>query len=299
MKTTNPYRRWSVMLLGSHGQIIQLYRFKILFWGLFIIFAAALGAAAFFYYRHQGQAAAIQDLTVQVATLEKQITEVTRQNEAWRVRQAVIQKVNGTKGPQAVVSEGDAAVPAGDGAGRPVAAAGVAEQAGADEDGEPPAEAPSRPPEVAVPEPGAWEKLPAESNVAAGLEPAPLKKNRKVAVSHFKTRPLPDVAQLKISFRVTNESRSLGKLKGFTYVLLEGSPDGVPHHIIVPAGLASGERPPLQTQGYNFSVLNYLTIRMTAEAIQDAAWIHQATVFVCDEEGTLLAEERIPLDTDE
>jgi hypothetical protein len=314
---TNRYRRWSILLLGSHGQIIQLYRFKALFWVLFIIFLAALGTAAFYHYRHQEQARTIRDITLQVERLEKKLAEFTRERVT-----------PGGFSAEASLGEDTKF----DGAGENLSQSTESDQwEASDEDPvlePPPAELPPEPIDVAS-SPG--NEDPVHENATAdssgegsarttdGEDPAtasggkleessgsaetpstipsldPHQTIKRASISHFRSTPLADVHQLKLSYRIKNELRSEGKLKGYTYVLLEGERDGVAHYVVVPDGLTTSERPPLQSQGYDFAANNYLTIRLTAESIQDTDWIRQATIYVCSSESALLHSEQVPL----
>ena len=295
----NPYRRWSVMLLGSRGQIIQFYRFKILIWILALIFWAALAAAGFYYYRYQTQSLVISEITAQVEKLERKLAEYTRKREVLQGRLAWGETVSAgddaglgekasTAGGELPEPEASPAAPPPETA--PIEADGALEPQTETENGSSGNGAGKASAESSAGEPAETRQAPLNSP-DSDLAVTP----QGVAISRLESTPLPDVAQLKMAYRVSNKTRGPGKLKGYTYALLEGQKDGVAHYVIVPDGRATSERPPLQPEGYPFAVRNYLTIRLTAEEIPDFSWIRQVTIFVCDAEGNLIGREQMPL----
>ncbi|MGB5983674.1 MAG: hypothetical protein WBG37_00100 [Desulfobacterales bacterium] len=299
----NPYRRWSVILLGSHGQIIQLYRFKILVWFLVIVFMAALAAAGFYYYRYQTQSHTISRITAQVEKLERKLADYTRERESFQGRLDQLEESPGAEVAELETPELAAGESAPEPEATPVAKLAEIVPLALASDPEAGTEV-----EGMVSEAAEEESPPESSFESSAAEPAqagqaPRKRPpadlpadpQGAVISHFESTPLPDLAQLKFAYRVTNETRGPEKLKGYTYALLEGQRDGVANYVVVPEGRASSEPPPLQPEGYPFTVRNYLTIRLTAEAIPDFSWIRQVTIFVCDSEGALIGREQFLL----
>jgi hypothetical protein len=271
-------RRWTLLLIGDHGNVISLKHFKAVVIGLGFLFFFAVVFAIVIFFQNKGTLKQNRDLKKWFAESEKQIEKLRHEKEilmARLVRAEVRAKENDsgnrqiprkTKGVQP-------AAPASQATPKSEPAKGVEEKPSV----------PQTAQRAPAPEPTPPEKEEVEPNIS-------------VAVENFKVWRGSENKSLKAQFKIKNTSKGTKPLRvtGRTVVVLKGSDLRKAQWLVMPVVALSGERPSGK-RGKSFSILRFRTMNFTSEAPSFSDQFETAAVYVFTKAGELLLEQDFPI----
>jgi hypothetical protein len=263
-------RRWTLLFIGDHGNVITLKHFKAILIGIGFLFVLAVVFAAVLFYQNQGILGQNKDLQKRFADSEKQMEKLRHEKEilmARLVRAEAKTKENIVESPQIPQKMKDA---------QPV----------------------TRLPQVASkPKPvKAVEKKPAVPK-SAPTKPAPTETEEaepiiSVAVENFKVSRESGNKNLNAQFKIKNTSKGTQPLKvsGRTVIVLKGEDLSIDQWLVMPAVGLAGDRPSGK-RGKSFSILRFYTMNFTSKAPNYSDQFETATVYVFTKTGELLLEQ--------
>jgi hypothetical protein len=263
-------RRWTLLFIGDHGNVITLKHFKAIVIVIGSLFFLALVLAAVLFFQNQVALKQNKDLHKRFADSKKQIEKLRHENEilmARLVRAEAKTKENVTEQreiPQKKnIAESTALSPKVASKPKPVKA--VEKK---------PAVAQTVPPEPA----------PTETDEATPVI--------SVAVENFKVSAESDNKNIDVQFKIKNTSTGTPpqKVAGRIVVVLKGDDLQMDQWLVMPAvGLAGGI--PSGKRGKSFSIQRFHTMNFTSKAPNYSDQFQTAAVYVFTKTGKLLLEQ--------
>ena len=261
-------RRWTLLFIGDHGNVITLKHFKAIVMGIGSLFFLAVVFAAVLFFQNQGAIEQSKDLQNRFADSEKQIEKLRHEKEilmARLVRAEAKTKENVAEerqNPQKT-KVAQPAAPLPQVASKPKLVKTVEKK--------------SVVPQAAPPEPA-----PAETDEA---EPV-----ISVALENFKVSRESGNENLNAQFKIKNTSTAPERAAGRIVVVLKGDDLQVDQWLVMPAvGLAGGK--PSGKRGKSFSIQRFLTMNLTSKAPDYSDQFQSAAVYVFTKTGELLLEQ--------
>ena len=263
-------RRWTLLFIGDHGNVITLKHFKAIVMGIGSLFFLAVVFAAVLFFQNQGAIEQSKDLQNRFADSEKQIEKLRHEKEilmARLVRAEAKTKENVAEerqNPQKT-KVAQPAAPLPQVASKPKLVKTVEKK--------------SVVPQAAPPEPA-----PAETDEA---EPV-----ISVALENFKVSRESGNKNLNAQFKIKNTSTGTApqRVAGRIVVVLKGDDLQVDQWLVMPAvGLAGGK--PSGKRGKSFSIQRFLTMNLTSKAPDYSDQFQSAAVYVFTKTGELLLEQ--------
>ena len=271
-KSTHPGadRRWTLLFIGDHGNVITLKHFKAIMIGIGSLFFLAVVLAAVFFFQNQKARTQNYDWQKRFADSEKQIEKLRHEKEILMARLVRAEAKTKEKlgGERQIQQKAEAAQPAA-----------------------PPPQVASKPKSVK-----AVEKKPSVSQAApaepASTETAEAKPIISVAVENFKVSRESGNKNLNAQFKIKNTSTGTPpqKVAGRIVVVLKGDDLQVDRWLVMPAvgltgGIPSGKR------GKSFSIKRFYTMNLTSRAPRYSDKFQTAAVYVFTKTGDLLLEQ--------
>ena len=261
-------RRWTLLFIGDHGNVITLKYFKAIVIGIGTLFIIAVVLAAVLFFQNQETLNQNKALDKQFADSEKQIEKLRHEKEilmARLVRAEARLKENVTPEPK-IRAESEPpkpAAPAPPAAPEPKSAKAAENKTAA--------------PQAARPKP--------EPDEAAGAEPV-----LSVAVENFKVSREADNENLNAQFKIKNTSPPPQRVSGRVVVVLKGDDLQVDQWLVMPAvGLVIDR--PSGKRGKSFSIQRFYTMKLVSKAPNYSDQFQTAAVFVFTKTGELLLEQ--------
>lgn len=261
-------RRWTLLFIGDHGNVVTLKHFKAIVIGAGILFFLAIVFAAVLLFQNIGVLKQNKVLQKRSADSEKQIEELRHEKEVLMARLVLAEaktKEN-IAGDRPIREEMKIAEPE-------AAAPQEVPQA------EPIKTEPKKPP---VPQATLPESEPAETEEA---EPVP-----SVAVADFKILRESNNQYLSAEFKIRNTNPDQQRVEGHAIVVLKGDDLLKDQWLVMPAVGLAGEKPSGK-RGKRFSIQRFRTMNFTAKAPDHSDQFETAAVYVFTKSGELLLEE--------
>lgn len=268
-------RRWTLLFIGDHGNVITLKHFKAIMIGLGFLFVLAVVFAAVLFFQNQETLGQNKDLQKRFADSERQIDKLRHENEilmARLVRAEAKMKEDIAEEPQIPqkMEAKQPVAPALRAASKPKPVKAVEEK--------PPV------PKSAPPEPASAETEEAEPTIS-------------VAVENFKVSRESGNNNLNAQFKIKNTSKGTQPLKvaGRIVIVLKGEDLSTDQWLVMPAvGLAGGK--PSGKRGKSFSIQRFYTMNFTSKAPNYSDQFETAAVYVFTKTGELLLEQNFSVE---
>jgi hypothetical protein len=254
-------RYWSLMLVGEHGRVIPVRRFKEMAIAIFAIALLSIAALAIlgFFYVQQGRT--IEKLRTELSDLKAYTDRLKDEKDVLNARLGIKKAQMEPKSETPVHNEEEKV------------AGPTAEESVASEEKELPAETMAAAKEVRTTEP-------------AKPKPAVVRWDAEIREPSVDYDPRRSI--LKAKFRVYNRSVPKNKLAGRTVVVFKNKADPPIKWFAVPNVLLSNGQPDGKV-GQAFNINNFITMRHHAYGIKNPERYDAAVVFVFTANGKLLA----------
>jgi len=260
-------RRWTLLFIGDHGNVITLKHFKAIVIVIGSLFVLAVVFAIVLFFQNQGVLKQNKDLQKSFTDSRKQIEKLRHEKEilmARLVRAEAKTKENVAEERQ-IPQEKKVAQPT------------------------------ATPPQVASkPKPVKTVEKKSAVPQAAPPKPAPAETDEaepviSVAVENFKVSRESGNKNLNAQFKIKNTSTAPQRAAGRIVVVLKGDDLQVDQWLVMPAVALAGDKPSGK-RGKSFSIQRFLTMNLTSKAPHYADQFQSAAVYVFTNTGELLLE---------
>ena len=260
-------RRWTLLFIGDHGNVITLKHFKAIVIVIGSLFVLAVVLAIVLFFQNQGVLKQNKDLQKSFTDSRKQIEKLRHEKEilmARLVRAEAKTKENVAEERQ-IPQEKKVAQPT------------------------------ATPPQVASkPKPVKTVEKKSAVPQAAPPKPAPAETDEaepviSVAVENFKVSRESGNKNLNAQFKIKNTSTAPQRAAGRIVVVLKGDDLQVDQWLVMPAVALAGDKPSGK-RGKSFSIQRFLTMNLTSKAPHYADQFQSAAVYVFTNTGELLLE---------
>jgi outer membrane biosynthesis protein TonB len=266
-------RRWTLLFIGDHGNVITLKNFKAFVIGAGSLFFLAVVFAVVLFFQNQGVLKQNKDLQKHFTDSSKQIEKLRHEKEILMAR--LVRAETRTK--ENVAEQ------------RPIPQKTVVAQPAA-----PSPQVASNPKPVktvekksAVPQTASPKPAPPETDEA---EPV-----ISVALENFQVSRESGNQNLNAQFKIKKTSTAPQRVVGRIVVVLKGDDLQVDQWLVMPAvGLAGGK--PSGKRGKNFSIQRFRTMNLTSKAPDYSDQFQFATVYVFSKTGKLLLEQEFSVE---
>lgn len=273
-KTKRPRsdRRWTLLFIGDHGDVITLKRFKVIVVATAFVFLLSSAAVAILIYLN--------------ADFQKENNEFKKRIEAFQKRIETLRHEKEILMARLVLSESK-----------------IQEKVSKGEQRRTPENTPQqmKPESKAAPEskaPKVNEKKPPvpqkTQTVSTDLETTESEPAFSVAVEDFRVLPASDSPNLNAQFKIRNTTPQSQKVTGHAVVVLKS--DDLPKHkwLVMPAVGLVGDKPSGK-RGKRFSIQRFRTMNLTSRIPKHSDKFRTAAVYVYLKSGELILEEEFPV----
>lgn len=269
-------RRWTLLFIGDHGNVIALKRFKAIVIAAAIIFISAICAGAILFFVNHNTVAKNKELQRFLEKSKTQIETLRHEKEVLMARLVIAEskaKANSTE-DQKSEEKNNTADPA----------------------------TPKSQPVLKEPEKKVDQKIPPvpqthqpKPEVAVRAEPEPESEPESepvlsVAVENFSVTYEPDGKNLNAQFKIKNTSPQSQPVSGHTVVILKGDDLPIDRWLVMPEVSMVGDMP-TGKKGKTFSIQRFRTMNFTSKTPDYFNELQTAVVYVFLKSGELLLEE--------
>ena len=265
-------RRWTLLFIGDHGNVITLKRFKAIVLAAGFLFFVAIGAVAILIFINRGILDENQGFRNRIENFQKKIETLRHEKEILMARLVLAESKAKENTPErrqsrAEINTGDQITP----------------------------ESPTVPKIETV---EADKKTPSVSEATppkpAAIESGDTEPTLRVAVDNFKVSRVSGSTNLNAEFRIKNTSPEFQKVTGHAVVVLKG--DDLPKHkwLVMPTVELVGDRPSGK-RGKKFAIQRFRTMRFTARSPNDSGEFQTAAVYVFLKTGELVLQQEFPV----
>ena len=261
-------RRWTLLFIGDHGNVVTLKRFKAIVIGAGSLFFLAIGFVAVLLFLNKETLKQNNDLQRRFADSEKRIEKLRHEKEILMARlvRAEAKAKENVAGDRQIQEKMKAA--------EPVA---------------PPPQVASKPKPVK-----ADQKKPFVPR-AAQPKPAPGETDEgepviSVAVENFKVSRESENKNLNAQFKIKNTSPEPQRVAGHVVIVLKGNDLQKDKWLVMPAVALAGGKP-TGRRGKKFSIQRFRTMSFTSKAPNHSDQFQTAAVYVFTKTGELLLEQ--------
>ena len=265
-------RRWTLLFIGDHGNVITLKWFKSIVLAAGVLFFVAIGAVAVLIFMNKAMLDENQGFRNRIENFQNKIEMLRHEKEILMARLVLAEskvKENAPKSQpsQAELNTDDQITP-------------ESQTALKIETVEVNKKMPSVP-ETTPPQPASLESRDAEPVFS-------------VAVENFKVSRVSGSANVNAEFRIKNTSPESQKVSGHAVVVLKGN--DLPKHkwLVIPAVDLVGERPSGK-RGKRFSIQRFRTMRFTSGTTGDSGEFQTAAVYIFLKTGELVLQQDFPV----
>jgi len=272
-KRSGADRRWTLLFIGDHGNVITLKHFKAILIGAGSLFFLAIGCVAVLFFLNKGTLTENKDLHKRFAESEKQIEKLRHEKEILMARLVLAEtKTKETAAEERQIQD---KVKIAEPAAPLPQASSKKEMAKTDQ---------TKPPvlQAASPEPA-----PAETDEAEPII--------SVAVENFEVSREAGNQNLTAQFKIKNTSPEQQKVTGHAVVILKGDDLDRDQWLVMPQVDLSGDKPSGK-RGNSFAIQRFLTMSFTSKAPDHSEQFQTASVYVYTKSGELLLEEDFPVE---
>ena len=267
-KRSGADRRWTLLFISDHGNVITLKHFKAILIGAGSLFFLAIGFVAVLSFLNKGTLKENKDLHKRFAESEKQIEKLRHEKEILMARLVLAE----TKTKETAAGERQAqdkvkiVEPA-----APLPQASPKEEVAKADQTKPPVL------QAASPEPA-----PAETDEAEPII--------SVAVENFEVSRERGAPNLNAQFKIKNTSPEQQRVIGHAVVILKGEDLDRDQWLVMPQVDLDGDKP-TGKRGRSFSILRFRTMIFTSKAPENSDQFQTAAVYVYTKTGELLLEQ--------
>jgi hypothetical protein len=265
-------RRWTLLFIGDHGNVVTLKRFKAIVLAAGFLFFVAIGAVAVLIFMNKSVLDENQGFRERIENFQKKIDTLRHEKEILMARLVLAEskaKENTPKRPQSQteISTDDQITPESQ-------TVSKIERLGVNKKMPTVAEA-------TPPKPAALESRDTEPVIS-------------VAVENFKVSRVSGSANLNAEFRIKNTSPESQKVSGHAVIVLKGS--DLPKHkwLVMPAVSLVGDRPSGK-RGKRFVIQRFRTMRFNSRAPDDSGEFQTAAVYIFLRTGELVLQQDFPV----
>jgi hypothetical protein len=265
-KRTGADRRWTLLFIGDHGNVVTLKHFKAIVIGVGLLLLLAIVFVAVLLFKNIGFLKENKALQNRFATSEKQVEKLRHEKEILMARLVLAEaktkeNVSGDRQIQGKMKGAEPAVPSPEVEPKP----------------EPVKMEQKKPPVPQVTQP---EPEPAETDEAEPII--------SVAVANFKISR--ESENLNAEFKIRNTSPEPQRVEGYAVVVLKGDDLQKDQWLVIPAVGLAGEKPSGK-RGNSFSIQRFRTMNFTSKAPDYSDQFEIASVYIFAKTGEMLLEQ--------
>ncbi|MEE9496700.1 MAG: hypothetical protein V3V39_09255 [Desulfobacterales bacterium] len=265
-------RRWTLLFIGDHGNVITLKRFKAIVLATGFLFFVAIGAVAVLIFMNKGFLDENQGFRKRIENFQKKIETLRHEKEILMARLVLAESKAKENTPKRQQSQAEI---------------------NTDAQITPESQTASKieTPEVNKKMPSVAEATPPKPASLGSSDTEPV---FSVAVENFKVSRVAGSANVNAEFRIKNTSPESQKVSGHAVVVLKGS--DLPKHkwLVMPAVSLVGDRPSGK-RGKRFAIQRFRTMRFTSMAPNDSGEFQTAAVYIFLRTGELVLQQDFPI----
>ncbi len=289
-------RRWTLLFIGDHGDVIALKRFKAIVIAAAIMFFSVICAGIILFFVNHNTIAKNKELQRFLEKSKTQIETLRHEKEVLMARLVIAESKAKKNSPDDRQSQGKINI-ADQISPKPEAVLNEPEK---EVDQKiplaPKPEVVLRKPEKKVdqkipPVPETTQPKPAD---AATAEPKPAEPVLSVAVENFSVSYEPDSENLNAQFKIKNTSPQSQPVTGHTVLVLKGDDLPIDQWLVMPTVAMVGDIPSGK-KGKTFSIQRFRTMNFTFKTPDYFNEFQTAVVYVFLKSGELLLEEDFPV----
>ena len=265
-------RRWTLLFIGDHGNVITLKRFKAIVLATALVFLLTIGVMAVLIFLNAGFQKENREFKSRIEESQKRIETLRHEKEILMARLVLSE----SKIKESVSADDQSP---------------MQEKAAKQIEPESKAASKSATAKVSQKKPLA---PPATQTVASGLEGRDSVPAFSVAVENFIVSHASDSANLKAQFKIKNTTPQLQKVAGHAVVVLKSNDLPRNKWLVMPAVGLVGDRPSGRN-GKRFSIQRFRTMNLTTRTPAHSDQYRTAAVYVYLKSGELLLEEDFPV----
>ena len=265
-------RRWTLLFIGDHGNVIALKRFKVMVLAAALVFFSAICALVFLVFLNVGAISENKEFQQALENSKTQIETLRHEKEVLMARLVIAESNKRKNSVQGQQGQGEINAP------NPIS---------------PKPQAPLKEP----PEKAEQKILPAQDTaqpkpaVAETSEPDPV---LSVAVENFSIGAEPDSENLNVQFKIKNTGPDSQPISGHTVLVLKGDDLPMNEWLVMPAVAMVGDVPSGK-QGKTFMIRRFRTMKFSFKTPENYEEFQTAVVYVFLRSGELLLEENFPV----
>ena len=261
-------RRWTLLFIGDHGNVITLKRFKAIIFAAGFLFLLAVVLLAVLLLSNQRTQHQYTELQNQLQRSQRQLETLRHEKEILMARLVLAE----SKAKEAIGQKREPKENPGDAKPVKPEPQKLAKANSAPKRREkPPAPSPSQPPATE-----------SQSREAEAI--------MRVAIENFKVSRESGNTNVNAQFKIKNISRGYQRVAGNAVVLLKGTDLNKNQWLVMPAVEFSGNKPSGK-RGKRFSIQRFRTMNFSAKAPNHADQFQTAVVYVFTEKGELLLKQ--------
>jgi hypothetical protein len=266
-------RRWTLLFIGDHGNVITLKRFRAIVLATACVFLLTIGALAILIFLNAGAHKENQEFKKRIEDSRERIETLRHEKEILMARLVLSEskiKASISKGHPGQVSKNttDPVKP------------------------KLPATPKTETPKVNKKKPSVPQTI---QSVPTGLETPDSEPVFSVAVENFIVSQASDSPDLNAQFKIKNTTPESQKVAGHAVVVLKSN--DLPKHkwLVMPAVGLVGDKPSGK-KGKRFSIQRFRTMNLTSRTPKHSDEFQTAAVYVYLKSGELLLEEDFPVE---
>jgi hypothetical protein len=266
-------RRWTLLFIGDHGNVIALKRFKAIVMAAGLTFFSALCAVGILFLMNHATLSKNRELQGAFEKSKSQVEALRHEKEILMARLVIAEsKAKDNRAEGGVQSRQEIST---DKQITPKPQAVLKKPADKVEQKSPTI------PETAQPKPVAAEPVEPEAVLS-------------VAVENFSVSSEPDSENLNAQFKIKNTSPQIQPIAGHTVVVIKGDDLPVDQWLVMPPVVMAGDVPSGK-QGKTFSIQRFRTMNFRFKTPDNFDEFQTAVVYVFSKSGELLLEEDFPV----
>ena len=261
-------RRWTLLFIGDHGNVITLKRFKAIVLAAGFLFMVAIGAVIVLFFMHKSALDENQGFRSRMENFQKRIEALRHEKEILMARLVLA---------ESKAKESTAKPPSGKA------------DTQTDDQKKPQSQAESKIETLEVKKKGP--SVAAAAPLKPALpEPRDTEPEFQVTVENFKVSRVSGSSNVNAEFRIKNTSPQSEKVSGHAVVVLKG--ENLPKHkwLVMPSTDLVGDRPSGK-RGKKFSIRRFRTMRFTSWRPIESGEFQTAAVYIFLKNGELVLEQ--------
>ena len=266
-------RRWTLLFIGDHGNMITLKHFKAIVIGIGFLFIVAVVLAVVLFFQNQGTLNLNKALQKRFSDSEKQIEKLRHEKEILMARLVRAEaRLKENAAPELQIQPKS----------EPPNTSAPA----------PPLAQKPKPAKVVEKKPAAVQATPPKPEPAETIEAEPV---ISVAVENFKVSRDGGPKNLNAQFKIKNTSPTPQRVSGRVVIVLKGDNLQVDQWLVMPAvGLVIDR--PSGKRGKLFSIQRFRTMNLVSRAPNYSDQFQTAAVYVFTKTGELLLEQEFSVE---